>query len=140
MKKIILLATVLFFNAYVAKAQKNDLTTITVNADNIPNDKGTVIFALYDEATFMTAPPLKSAEGLPKDGKVTVVFKDVAPGTYAVLCYHDSNDNKKMDFEDSGMPLESYGASNNALGYGPPVFSDSKFEVKNEPVILKISL
>ena len=46
--------------------------------------------------------------------------------------YTDENENGTMDFNTNGMPKESYGASNNDMSFGPPVWSDSKFIVGEE--------
>jgi uncharacterized protein (DUF2141 family) len=43
-----------------------------------------------------------------------------------------------MDFDTSGMPAESYGMSNNPLSYGPPQYSDAKFELKSEDLSFNI--
>jgi uncharacterized protein (DUF2141 family) len=68
----------------------------------------------------------------------TVEFENIPEGTYAIVCFHDENNNGKMDFESNGMPKENYGTSNNALSFGLPAFDNSKFEVKNDDLILEI--
>ena len=73
-----------------------------------------------------------------KGKKSTVVFTDVAPGNYAIICFHDANSNKKMDFQDNGMPLEDYGISNNPVSYGPPQYDTAKFVVADKDVTLEI--
>ncbi len=122
----------------MAQATETKGTTVTVTIDNVSSDKGSVMLGLYDEQTFMKTAPNKSASVPIKDGKAKATFENVEPGTYAVLCFHDENDNKKMDFEDNGMPAEGYGSSNNNNTYGPPVFADAKFEVKDQPIELAI--
>ena len=113
-------------------------TTITVTVP-VQSSEGSVLFGLYDEAGFLQQ-PLQSQEGTIKDGKATIVFTDVVPGTYAVSLFHDKNGNKQMDFDTNGMPLEMYGISNNVMNYGPPQWSDAKFEVSSEPVSLTIRM
>ena len=34
-----------------------------------------------------------------ENGKSVVTFTDVPKGEYAVICFHDKNDNDKMDFD-----------------------------------------
>ncbi len=85
----------------------------------------------------------KPSEGLTGeiiDGIATVTFKDVVPGEYAVILYHDKNLNKTMDFEPNGMPLEMYGMSNNPMSYGPPQWSDAKFDVVGTPIEMEIRM
>ena len=48
------------------------------------------------------------------------------------------NDNDKMDFQPNGMPLEDFGASNNVMRMGPPMYEDSKFQVTDKDVSLEI--
>lgn len=111
---------------------------ITVTIENIANNRGHVVIGLHTADTFMKAEGLQQAAAKVKDGKVIVTFKNVAPGNYALLALHDENDNNKMDFEPNGMPMESFGLSNNPILMGPPAFSDGKFEVVNENVELTI--
>ena len=54
------------------------------------------------------------------------------------MVLHDENDNQRMDFEDNGMPKESYGMSNNPRSFGPPIFDDAKFDVDKDDVKLSI--
>jgi|TARA_B110000908_G_scaffold1359_1_gene1722 uncharacterized protein (DUF2141 family) len=131
---VALLIGVMLFVSSMLTAQKQ---TITITMEGISSDKGTVKFALYDETNFRLQ-PLQSATGKIIDGKTTIVFEDVAPGTYAIVCFHDKNDNNKMDFQPNGMPLENFGASNNSMSYGPPEYEDAKFVVANKNVTLEI--
>lgn len=111
--------------------------TITATVVNVTSDSGKVVFALYDKSNFRLK-PIKASASKIIDGKSVVVFKDVIAGDYAIICYHDRNDNDKMDFRSNGMPLEDYGASNNVMSFGPPNFEDSKFTVSDKDVSLEI--
>jgi uncharacterized protein (DUF2141 family) len=82
--------------------------------------------------------PLQAKNAKIEDGKSTVVFEDVEAGDYAVICFHDKNDNDKMDFQENGMPMEDYGASNNVMSFGPPTYSNAKFTVSDNDVTLEI--
>ena len=106
---------------------------ITVTVVNATTDNGKVSFALYDQVTFMKT-PLKGASAKIIKGKSTVTFKNITQGEYSVICFHDKNNNGKIDFNENGMPLEDYGASNNNMDFGPPSFLDSKFTVIEEDV------
>lgn len=101
---------------------------ITVTVVNATTDNGKVSFALYDQVTFMKT-PLKGASAKIIKGKSTVTFKNITQGEYSVICFHDKNNKGKIDFNENGMPLEDYGASNNNMDFGPPSFLDSKFTV-----------
>lgn len=133
------LVTVLFAaSLFISnKINAQDKVNITATVINVTSDDGKVGFALYNKETFMRT-PIQGANGKIVDGKSTVTFKDVAPGTYAVVCYHDKNNNDKMDFSAQRMPLEAYGASNNHMAFAPPTFEGSKFMVSDKDVSLDI--
>jgi len=62
---------------------------------------------------------------------VRCVFEKVTPGTYAVMVHHDENDNRKMDKNLIGFPVEGYGASNNRThALSAPSWDESKFVVE----------
>ncbi|MBV7267819.1 DUF2141 domain-containing protein [Winogradskyella luteola] len=105
---------------------------ITVTIDNVKNDTGKVLMSLHSSETFMKGKGIQNAETKIKDGKVVITFKDVAPGEYAIMALHDENENQRMDFRENGMPLESYGMSNNVMSFGPPQYDDAKFKVEDK--------
>ncbi|TPN85200.1 DUF2141 domain-containing protein [Aquimarina algicola] len=140
MKTLILFALLLISNLF-GYAQKNiEKTTITVTVPNVTSSNGEVYFGLFDENTFMKSEPIQSEKSKIIDGVATVTFSNVPAGTYGISCYHDANDNKKMDFDQNGMPKEDYGVSNNNMSYGPPIWDDAKFEVKSENLNIEIRL
>lgn len=115
----------------------NKKQKITATVVNVTSDSGKVAFGLYDKNGFMQV-PLKSKNAKIVDGKSTVVFEGVEPGEYAIICFHDKNDNDKMDFQENGMPMEDYGTSNNVMSFGPPKYEDAKFVVEDKDVSLEI--
>jgi len=143
-KTKIMIRFILFISFYLltligfsqTKEQTYKITETVVNA---VNDKGTIHFSLYDsEENFNSRTVTAKATGALQDGVSVVAFTDVKPGVYAIICFHDANDNGKMDFEPTGMPLEDYGASNNIQSFGPPQFTDAKFEVNNTNLAFSI--
>jgi len=131
---VTILTTAMVFVGSLLTTGKQEITVTVVNATT---DNGKVSFALYDQVTFMKT-PLKGASAKIIKGKSIVTFKNIAQGEYSVICFHDKNNNGKMDFNENGMPLEDYGASNNNMDFGPPSFLDSKFTVIKEDVSLEI--
>jgi len=121
-----------------ANAQDNQGQTITVNIDNVVSNTGKVVFSLHTAETFMKGQGIQNVESKIKDGKVSITFKNVIPGEYAILVLHDENENNRMDFEGNGMPKENYATSNNVMNFGPPQFGESKFKVTSEDIQLKI--
>lgn len=126
----------LFINAQAPTETASEETTITITVP-VQSTEGNVVFGLYTESDFMKKPTM-GLDGEIVDGKATVTFNNVAPGEYAVILFHDKNKNKRMDFDESGMPIENYGMSNNAMSYGPPQWTDAKFTVANEPLEMEI--
>ena len=122
---------------HTTKNKSTDKRTITVTVPNVTSDKGTVNYALYTKEGFMVK-PIQTQSSVVKGKKSTVVFTDVVSGEYAVICFHDANSNKKMDFQGNGMPLEDYGISNNPVTYGPPEYDTAKFVVADKNVTLEI--
>ena len=112
--------------------------TITVTIDNVVSDEGKVLMSLHTSETFMKGNGVMDAETEIKDGKVTITFENVLPGEYAILAMHDANDNKRMDFQENGMPKESFGMSNNVMAMGPPQYDDAKFKVEDKDLDLSI--
>ena len=141
MQHLIIIAALFFSTLIFSQEQKtsnlNEQKSITVSVVNALNDNGTVNFALFNKENFRQE-PLMAASSIIKNGVSTTVFENVPAGEYAIICYHDENDNKRLDFQNNGMPKENYGTSNNPLNFGPPQFDSSMFELKNDNVTLEI--
>ena len=129
----LLVTAALFISTSITAQNK----TIKVTVVNVTSDAGKVGFALHNKTTFLKD-GITSLTAKIIDGKSTVTFENVPAGEYAIVCFHDRNDNNVMDFADNGMPLEDYGASNNDMTFGPPNFDKSKFVVADKNVSLDI--
>ena len=138
----IILALALFFTSLLFSQSQDTLeeksgATITIDVVNALNDIGEVKFGLYTKENFRKQ-PLYSKSSHIENGRSSVVFENVPSGIYAVVCFHDENKNDRLDFYENGMPKESYGASNNIFGSGPPNFDDAKFELSDHDITLEI--
>ena len=61
---------------------------------------------------------------------MTVTFKDLPPGRYAIESFQDVNANGKMDTSWIGLPLEPYGFSRDARAIlSKPGFSSVSFQL-----------
>lgn len=141
--KALLLSITLSITSFLLTAQtdnnlESDGVAIKVTVP-INSSEGIVLFGLHNESTFMKV-PLKGLESSIIDGKAEVTFENIKPGTYGIIVLHDKNGNRKMDFDPNGMPIESYGTSNNVMAYGPPLWQDAKFDVLGESIDLEIRL
>ncbi len=124
-----------------ANIKLNSGQSVQVEINKIMADKGIVYFAIYDSKNnFENKKPLKVTNKKVEENKVTVIFDHLKPGIYAITCYHDANNNGKMDFANNGIPMEDYGATNNVMNYGPPRFEDAKFDLKEKDLTFEIKL
>ncbi|MEM6516882.1 MAG: DUF2141 domain-containing protein [Bacteroidota bacterium] len=137
MKKLILTFAIALVSVLGFSQEENGVT-LTVTVENAKNNNGTMLVGLHTEENFMKGAGVDNQMSKIVDGKATVTFKNVKPGEYAIMVLHDENDNKKMDFEDNGMPKESYGMSNNPRSFGPPLYADAKFEVSGADIEMSI--
>ncbi len=113
---------------------------ITLVLRNVNGDGGNIRAAICDKPSFLTydCPYRQIAETRP--GDVTIVFRNVAPGTWAGVAYHDVNLNGKLDTNFLGIPTEQFGVTNNPGFNHKPSFEEAKFIVGDEPVSLSIDL
>ncbi|WP_275315232.1 DUF2141 domain-containing protein [Tenacibaculum bernardetii] len=139
MKKIILAA--IFILSVVLSSAAQETQTVTIEFNGMKSDKGDLYIALYNSEDSFLKKPLKGTIAKVIDKKATVVFKDIAIGTYAISAFHDANNNKKMDTNFFGIPKEPIGISNDATGFmGPPKYKNAKFKVlKNIKLSIKIN-
>ena len=140
MKLMTFICTLLCGTYAFANSQRTEplkKRTITVSVPNIGSNKGVVVYSLYGEDGFVSS-PVKNRTSYVIDRKSQVVFRDVSPGEYAIVCYHDVNMNGRMDFSPNGRALEDYGVSNNPMSYGRPEYETAKFMVSENNVTLEI--
>lgn len=139
----LVLATALILLSLTLQAQDTEATTdtglqIEVLTDNVINDHGKILIALYTKEGFYSRDPFMKTAVAIENGKATSVFKDVPPGTYAIMALHDENENYRMDMQSNGMPKEAWATSGNDLSMGPPDFESSKFELQKENLTINL--
>ncbi|WP_051293975.1 DUF2141 domain-containing protein [Pseudoduganella violaceinigra] len=103
--------------------------TLHVTLGGVAGQKGALMGAICNRESFLKQCQYFAVQqaGAPHE----LNFTGIAPGSYAVMVYHDENNNGKLDKAASGMPLEGYGFSRNARGHwGPPNFDDARFDIK----------
>jgi uncharacterized protein (DUF2141 family) len=63
------------------------------------------------------------------------------PGRYAIIAFHDENDNGRLDESPWGVPTEAYGFSNDAQGFlTAPSFEAASVVLDGEGGEITISL
>lgn len=76
-----------------------------------------------------------------KKGELSVALNDVPMGKFAIVVYHDQNNNNKLDVNILGMPTEQYGVSNNARKrLSAPKFREAVFSHDEAVTRIEIEL
>lgn len=114
--------------------------TIEVHVSNIGNAKGQIRVAVCDQERFLKQ-CLYTASAPAQAGETVLKVANVPAGTWAVLAYHDENDNAELDRNMIGIPKEDYGFSRDAASrFGPPKFADAAITVEDGDMAVKIKL
>lgn len=111
---------------------------LNLTVAGVRSDDGALMIGLYDNAAGFDRSIANAANtGLLSDkarlvgvtmrarvGSQGIGFLQLPPGRYAVIVFHDENDNGILDTNFLGIPKEGYGFSNNASGFfSAPAFS-----------------
>ncbi len=119
-------------------------TKQTVLISNLENVKGNLYIGWYNQSsTFRVNEKAiyreKVAVNNQKD--LTVLFKNIPQGKYAIAVFLDVNDNYTLDKNLFGIPTEKYGFSNNVLpALRAATFEESVFELNQQEAIINIKL
>ncbi len=74
-------------------------------------------------------------------GEVEVCLPVRMPGVFAVVAYHDKNDNREFDRNWLGLPEEPFGISNNpGPFFAPPTHEEAAFQVGPDGATIEIDL
>lgn len=138
LRRLPVLASLILLNPADAAPVPGE-ASLSVQVSGVANNKGKILAAVCDRASFLKR--CAHTVSAPAAASVTLKFPQLAPGNYAVMVFHDENDNMVFDKSASGLPLEGYGFSRNAKGhYGPPGFEDAMIELKPGPASIQIVL
>ena len=110
--------------------EKSDPTasSVTVIVENVESAAGNVNVAICN--TDLSREGCPYVQEIPAaQGFVETQFKDIPPGTYAVVGYHDVNGNDTFD-KLFGMPREPYALSSKAADKLVPTFADAALSIK----------
>ena len=123
-------------------AMQANAADLVVTVNDVRNEKGNIRFALYEQPEeFPTGEKLRGQEENAKTGAVQTIFKNLAPGTYAVAVHHDENKDDEMNLGFFVFPLEGYGFSNNArVVFAPPTFDAAAFTLGAESMAISLTL
>ena len=117
-----------------AQAQEDAQATVTVQISGFKGTDGVALVTLYaSEETWLNIPKAQQVVRTKITGpNMTVEFKGVKPGTYAVSVVHDANKNNELDMRwlPYPKPKEGSGASRDPdAKVGPPKWEGAKFDV-----------
>ena len=132
-----------------------EASDLRVAIHGVRSSSGSLMVRLYDsEEHFKSAVARAGSLGLVTNpsrlvgitmraiaGTQTVVFTELKPGAYAVITFHDENDNGKLDETALGLPTEGYGSSNDAEGFfAAPSFKDAAVTLGGHDKAIAITL
>jgi uncharacterized protein (DUF2141 family) len=144
-RALMALAVATSMMASAPAAAQDGGATVTVKVTGFKGTDGVAVITLYDsEDTWLKIP--KAVQVLRqqiKGADMTVTFKGVRPGTYAVSVLHDENKNNEMDMRwfPFPKPKEGAAASNDPPAkMGPPKWEGSKFTVDDKGSTVKATM
>ena len=124
-------------------ASATGIGSVEVSVSGLRSAKGQVLACLTAKPKGFPDCRLDSAArklAVPAGGTVTLLFKGLPPGSYAVSLLHDENGNGKADMT-LMIPREGFGFSRDAAArFGPPKFSAAAFDVGADEVSVPIRM
>ena len=119
------------------------VSDLIIRVSGIESGRGAIQYGLYDSPE-----NFPTRIGRIAKGKVPaalsgskIVIKGLKPGFYAVAVFHDEDLNGEFDQGLFGIPLETFGFSNDARGFfSAPDFDDAKFRVGGQKTEISIEL
>ena len=112
---------------------------VRVTLTDVQARSGQIMAALQTETQFLRGRGAYDIVSAPRAGTMTLVFRDVAPGKYALVIMHDENGDNRMGAAANGMPTEGWAFSGPTL-MGPPTFAGTSFDVGAVPVTVSVNM
>ncbi len=127
-----------------AAAAKPTRGTLEVKIRGFEHDRGQVVAKLFRRGDGAPKGPgyRKLMQPIQKR-RATLLFRDLAYGSYAVFLFHDENANGTVDHNILGLPKEPLGFSGGfemSLLHGVPNFDDLKFEFSRKKSSIVITV
>jgi uncharacterized protein (DUF2141 family) len=129
---------------------------LAITIEGVQSNVGEILIGVYDRAdAFQKAIDSSATKSalLPQTwriagaslraqtGSQSIIFAQLPPGRYAVIAFHDENDNGLLDANAWGVPTEGYGFSNDAHGFlSAPSFDAAAVEIGSADRSISISL
>ena len=109
-----------------------DTGTLNVHVTGFADQRGRVIAKLFFQGDDVLGPGRWTAQAVIHGNVATLQWPNLSHGRYAVVVFHDENDNGTLDHNLLRMPAEPLGFSNGfTLSWhsGMPSFEKLQFEV-----------
>ena len=127
-----------------AAAWAQSATALHVHVVNLRDSNGQVICTLYNSPLAFPSDSNKAVGQLAvplKADSAVCSFGGLAPGKYALVAFHDENDNGKFDENAIGMPEEGYAFSNGVKPtFSKPGFDECAFQYNGGGDSITISM
>jgi uncharacterized protein (DUF2141 family) len=127
---------------FVINCVAQGVSTLAITATNFENEKGQAVVNLFREQDDVPRKPFKTIKASIKDGVGKLVVDNLPNGSYAVIVYHDENDNNTLDHR-LGFPNEPMGFSNGwnlSLFSGMPTFRKLRFEHNGTHTLIEVKV
>lgn len=139
--KLIILSCALLTSICIVWSKNGEAAELSISIENPPTN-GTVIAMLFNSgSTFVDLRDPLRVVTLPSGGTSTGRITDLEGGEYALVVYHDENDNGRLDKNFIGIPSEPLGFSNRYWPQGPPTFARAAFTLsafETKPIEIKL--
>ncbi len=115
-------------------------TDVEVHVHPVDRKGGVVRAQICTRAEFLKDCAYKASTPA-HPGEVVVVVRDVPPGTYSAVAFHDVKNTGDVEQNALGMPKEGVGFSRDPmLMLGAPSFEDTSLPISGERVRVDIQL
>ncbi len=125
-------------------ARLTQKSQLTVEINGLKNRQGQVCLSLFASSRGF---PSSSSSAIQSQcvaiaaTPLSVTFKNLQPGSYAVAVLHDTNNDNKANRNGLGIPIEGFGFSENpVIRTGPPRFNDAAVLVAGSTTNIQIQL
>ncbi len=119
-----------------------DTATLSVHATGFTHEHGHAVAKLYAPGDDVLGPGRWVSKADIHEGAATLQWHDLPLGRYAVVVFHDENDNGTIDHR-MRMPAEPLGFSNGfalSLFSGMPSFEKLQFELHQADQVIEVKV
>ena len=114
---------------------------VEVEVQNVGDAQGVVRAEACAKAEWLTSGCKLKGVAAARPGTTVVTIRGVPPGDWAIVAYHDKNDDGHVDQSWLGVPEEGVGFSRNPpLGLSGPAFANAALEVPPVGAVVPVRL